>query len=85
MTRTRAIGGTAAVLSLSLLACSELPPREGLLVLVSPVYGFCAALDAVFFNAVEFWSGDCLITDSAGTVQPLDVADAGGPCTNPSE
>ena len=52
--------------------------REGIFILISPVYGFCAALDAVFFNAVEFWTGDQLITDSSDATEPLEVADATG-------
>jgi len=52
--------------------------QEGMFLLLifpfTPVYGGSAVLDATFFNAVEFWTGNSILTSAANTAQPLGAA-----------
>jgi hypothetical protein len=71
---------------------SEKWPREGIFLLLNfpfvPIYGGAAFLDTIFFNSVEFWTGEKLIADSntpqARTTQEPAPAASVRPSSAPS-
>lgn len=51
-----------------------------------PVYGIACLLDSVFFNAVEFWTGETLIpVEPAAAAAPAQAAPAPAPKAAPAQ
>jgi len=48
---------TVGLLGLNLKAVDNRYGRGGLALLLTPVYGITAAVDAIVFNTIEFWTG----------------------------
>ena len=50
--------------------------REGLYILLAPVYGVAAFADLFIFNSIEFWTGKNIITGKSPAVVDTDVGGA---------
>jgi hypothetical protein len=62
---TGSFGLTRKVYGFNEQAHSDKWAKEGIFVLLCFPYGMAAVMDAVFFNAVEFWTGEKLIADAS--------------------
>ncbi len=65
---------TGLVTKVNLSAVDNRYGREGLFLLLSPVYGIASVVDLFVFNAIEFWTGKNIITGKSPAVvdMPLD-------------
>ena len=59
------MGLTGLVTKGNLMAVDNRYAREGLFILLSPVYGIAAAADLFIFNSIEFWTGKNIITNKS--------------------
>ncbi len=64
---------TGLVTKVNLSAVDNRYGREGLFLLLSPVYGFASAADLFIFNAIEFWTGKNIITGKSPAVVDMPV------------
>ena len=46
----------------NLMAVDNRYAREGLFILMSPIYGIASIADLFIFNSIEFWTGKNIIT-----------------------
>nr|WP_190339878.1 DUF3332 domain-containing protein [Vibrio sp. S11_S32] len=62
------MGVTGLVGKANLMAVDNRYAREGLFLLMSPVYGIASIGDLFIFNAIEFWTGKNVITGKSPAV-----------------
>ncbi|WED24460.1 DUF3332 domain-containing protein [Vibrio sp. JC009] len=69
------MGVTGVVTKFNLEVVDNRYGREGMFVLLSPVYAIASAADLFIFNAIEFWSGTNPITGKSPAVvdQPVEA------------
>lgn len=67
------MGVTGLVTKGNLMAVDNRYAREGLFVLMSPVYGIASVADLFIFNAIEFWTGKNPITNKSPAVVDTNI------------
>lgn len=66
---------TGLVTKVNLKAVDNRYAREGLFILLSPVYGLASIADLLIFNSIEFWTGTNIISGKSPAVvdMPADA------------
>ncbi|MGO2418654.1 MAG: DUF3332 domain-containing protein [Vibrio casei] len=62
------MGATGLVTKGNLMAVDNRYAREGLFILMSPIYGIASIADLFIFNSIEFWTGKNIITGKSPAV-----------------
>ncbi|OEF27532.1 DUF3332 domain-containing protein [Vibrio rumoiensis] len=67
------MGVTGLVTKGNLMAVDNRYAREGLFILLSPVYGIASIADLFIFNSIEFWTGKNMITGKSPAVVDKNI------------
>ena len=67
------MGVTGLVTKVNLMAVDNRYAREGVFLLLSPVYGIASVADLFIFNSIEFWTGKNIITNKTPALVDTSV------------
>lgn len=67
------MGVTGLVTKVNLMAVDNRYAREGVFLLLSPVYGIASFADLLIFNSIEFWTGKNIITNKSPALVDTSV------------